>query len=76
MRYQQDEIGRWLGTCLYCMRQGTVGNLRRLPYDRLNREYCPRCFYGVLAHDMKLKKQYEEMLEREAAVERRKWNEN
>lgn len=63
--YYLDANGRWLGQCLYCMRYGRAENLRRTPHDKIDREYCPRCFYDVLEHDMKAAKRYEEMVRNE-----------
>lgn len=65
MRYERDEKGRWLGQCLYCMKWGRANQLRRLPNDNLNREYCPRCYETPLAHHMKMEHLYDEMKRRE-----------
>lgn len=59
--YYRDEKGRWLGKYLLCMKWGHSHNLRRLPLDKLNREYCIHCFYGPLKHDIEMKQRYQEM---------------
>lgn len=62
--YHRDRKGRWLGSCLYCLRIGRANNLRRLPYDKLDREYCPNCFYEVLKHNIEERKRYQDMIRR------------
>ena len=59
--YYRDEKGRWLGKCLLCMKWGQSHNLRRLPHDNLNREYCINCYYGPLKHHIEMERRYREM---------------
>lgn len=55
-----DSKDREIGRCTYCLRDGNAKNLRKMPKkywddeDDLGREYCPRCYDGVLQEVKKL----------------------